>query len=106
MISGGPLVCLGYANCPTSGWITESSQRNVSASQNDGLVNHSLKSITIPDLEGIVTLVYNVTHTARNMVADFVTPGIRPFSTNAFSDDDFQWANVTNLTNNISCARR
>lgn len=64
--------------------------------QNDWLVSRPGKTITIHDLASIVTPAYNASHTARNIIAGFERPGIFPFSRNAFTDEDFECAEVTN----------
>lgn len=71
-------------------------KQTLSVIQNDWIVNHTVKTITIPDLAGIVTLAYNVTYTAGNMVAGFAKPGIFPFSKNTFSHDDFKCDEANN----------
>lgn len=71
-------------------------KRQLSVAQNDWLLNHPGRAISIHELACIVTPAYNVTYTARNMLAGFAAPGIYPFSRNAFSDDDFECTEVTN----------
>lgn len=71
-------------------------KQKLSVAQNDWLVNHPGKTITIHDLAGIVTPAYNQSYNTRNLLAGFSKPGIYPFSRNAFSDDDFECAEVTN----------
>lgn len=164
MITGGPNGCIGFANSPTSGWMTgplfvkvlehlqkitrctkddlilllldnhESHctldcinfcrengivlltfpphcthrlqpldvsvmgpfKQKLSVAQNDWLLNHPGKTISIHYLAGIVTPAYNAAFTPNNITAGFRKPGIYPFSKNAFSDDDFVCAEVTN----------
>ena len=55
-----------------------------SISQNDGLVRNPGKTITILNLVSFVTPAYTITYIARNIVADFSTPGIYSFSRLAF----------------------
>lgn len=71
-------------------------KRQLSVAQNDWLLNNPGKTISIHDLAGIVTPAYNVSYTGRNILAGFATPRIYPFSRNAFSEDDFKCAEVTN----------
>lgn len=70
----------------------------LAVAQNDWLLNHPGKTITIHDLASIVTPAYNASHTINNITSGFSAPGIYPFSRNKFSDDDFECAEVTNRT--------
>lgn len=67
-----------------------------SVAQNDWLLEHPGRTITIHDLTTIVTPAYNASHTPNNIISGFSKPGICPFNRNAFTDDDFQCAEVTN----------
>ncbi|XP_047142830.1 uncharacterized protein LOC124817082 [Hydra vulgaris] len=71
-------------------------KQKLSISQNDWLVRNLGKTITKHDLVGIVTPAYNTTYIARNIVADFSTPGIYPFLRLALCNDNFQSAEVAN----------
>lgn len=73
-------------------------KQKLSVSQNDWLLNHPGKTITIHDLAGIVTPAYNASFTPNNITAGFKKLGIYPFSRNAFTNDDFECAEVTNRT--------
>lgn len=76
--------------------VNASFKSKLAVAQNDWLVNHPGKTITIHDLAGIVTPAYNASHTINNITSGFATPGIYPFSRNKFTDDDFQCSEVTN----------
>lgn len=71
-------------------------KRKLAVSQNDWLINHPGKTITIQDLADIVTTAYNASFTPNNITSGFKRPGIFPFSRNAFTDDDFDCSEVTN----------
>lgn len=79
--------------------VNASFKAKLAVAQNDWLVNHPGKTITIHDLAGIVTPAYNASHTINNITSGFATPGIYPFSRNAFTEDDFQCSEVTNRDN-------
>ncbi|CAH1636479.1 unnamed protein product [Spodoptera littoralis] len=68
----------------------------LAVAQNDWLLNHPGKTITIHDLASIVTPAYNASHTINNITSGFSAPGIYPFSRNKFTDDDFECSEVTN----------
>jgi hypothetical protein len=68
----------------------------LSVAQNDWLLNHPGKTITIHDLPALANTAYVNTFTMKNIIAGFAKPGIWPFSRNAFSDEDFEAASVTN----------
>lgn len=63
--------------------------------QNDWLTSNPGKTLTIHDLANLANTAYSNTFTIKNIVAGFSKPGIWPFSRNAFSDDDFDAAFVT-----------
>lgn len=71
-------------------------KQKISVAQNDWLLQHPGRTITIHDLPAIVTPAYNASHTPKNIISGFTRPGIYPFNRNAFTDDDFQCAEVTN----------
>jgi hypothetical protein len=68
----------------------------LSVAQNDWLLNHPGKTITIHDLPALANTAYVNTFTMKNIIAGFAKPGIWPFSRNAFSYEDFEAASVTN----------
>jgi hypothetical protein len=68
----------------------------LSVAQNDWLLNHPGKTITNHDLPALANTAYVNTFTMKNIIAGFAKPGIWPFSRNAFSDEDFEAASVTN----------
>ncbi|KAH9632506.1 hypothetical protein HF086_017054 [Spodoptera exigua] len=76
--------------------VNGSFKQKLSVAQNDWLLSHPGKTITIHDLASIVTPAYNASYIARNIIAGFMKPGIHPFSRNAFCDEDFECAEVTN----------
>lgn len=71
-------------------------KQKLSIAQNDWLLAHPGKTVTIHDLASIVTPAYIASYVARNIIAGFVKPGIHPFSRNAFCDEDFECAEVIN----------
>jgi hypothetical protein len=71
-------------------------KQKISVAQNDWLLEHPGKTITIHDLPAIVTPAYNASHTPNNIISGFSTPGIHPFTRHAFTDDDFRCSEVTN----------
>lgn len=71
-------------------------KQKLAVAQNDWLRSHPGRTITIHDLAGIVTTAYNVSFVTRNIVSGFVKPGIFPFNRNAFADENFESAEVTN----------
>ncbi|CAG4932395.1 unnamed protein product [Colias eurytheme] len=78
--------------------VNSSFKAKIAVAQNDWLLNHPGKTITIHDLPGIITPAYNASHTINNITSGFSAPGIYPFSRNKFTDDDFECAEVTNRT--------
>ncbi|XP_055918583.1 uncharacterized protein LOC129950684 [Eupeodes corollae] len=71
-------------------------KHKLSVAQNDWLLNNPAKTIRIHDLPGIANTAYIAAFTPKNIVSGFAKPGIYPFSRNAFTDEDFECAEVTN----------
>lgn len=63
--------------------------------QNDWLVSNAGRTITIHDITGIANTAYKTSFTIKNILSGFEKPGIWPFSRNAFGDEDFAPASVT-----------
>lgn len=63
--------------------------------QNDWLTCHPGKTITIHDLAALANTAFTASFTIKNILSGFSKPGIWPFNRNAFSDDDFEQAFVT-----------
>ncbi|XP_065671766.1 uncharacterized protein LOC136089643 [Hydra vulgaris] len=113
MIKGGPPGCIGYANSPTSGWMTgplflkvlEHIKKLVRCSKEDPVLllmdsheSHcTLDAINYCCENGMVPP--HCTHRMQPLdvaVNGFSTSGIYPFSRLAFCNDSFQSAEVTN----------
>ena len=63
--------------------------------QNDWMLSHPGKTITIHNVVELAGQAFENSFTIKNIVAGFKTTGIYPFNRNAFSDEDFDAANVT-----------
>ena len=58
--------------------------------QHDWMTANPGKVITIHDLLSLTNAAYQASFTAENITAAFAKPGIWPFSSLGFSDEDFE----------------
>lgn len=67
----------------------------LSVAQNDWLTSNPGKTLTIHDLAGLANIAYSTAFSIKNITSGFSKPGIWLFSRNAFTDEDFEAAFVT-----------
>ncbi|KAJ8910823.1 hypothetical protein NQ315_004683, partial [Exocentrus adspersus] len=70
--------------------------------QNDWMLAHPGKTITIHNVAHLAGKAFENSFTMKNIIAGFRKPGIYPFDGNAFSNEDFDAANVTDRPNVLS----
>lgn len=67
--------------------------------QNDWMLSHPGKTITIHNVADLAGKAFQNSFTIKNIISGFQKPGIYPFDRNAFTDEDFDAASVTDRPN-------